>query len=65
MARLTDEEKKQRESAKIKKQREQRDAKMVKLYSKMKAGVRVYSVRSIAEQFGMSKSRVHVIVSGK
>lgn len=51
-------------SQKAQQHREKRDEKLKTLYSKIdhKTGTRKHSVRSLAEQFGMSKSRVHEIV---
>lgn len=58
MAKLTEAQKQQ-------KARDKRDSKLRTLYSKTnkKTGKKLYSVRSLAEQFGISKSRVHEIVS--
>lgn len=41
-----------------------RDSKLIELYAMVNknTGARVYSVRELADQFGMSKSRVHEIV---
>ena len=50
---------------KAQKFREKRDKKLKALYSQIdrKTGTRKYTVRSLAKQFEMSKSRVHEIVS--
>lgn len=61
MAKLSPEEKAKIEQ---KKSMEKRNSNLIKLYSKVnkKTGERIYSVRKLADQFGMSKSRVHEIV---
>ena len=46
--------------------RAKRDEQMITLYGKLdKKGKKVYSVRKLADRFGISKSRVHEIVSTK
>ena len=46
-------------------QMEKRDAKIRKMYSiTSKKGIRKYSVRSLAEKIGLSKTRIGEIIQG-